>query len=168
MPAIRPGFLVETPVTTFGLGRSDSTAARLIYSSSPFYNGTTRDEDIRKSFFQPAELSSDGKLNDGGYAFGTTDRYYQQTPNLNEVPVGGGGLPGSPYGPNIATPTRGHDPSSIPASGVEAAQRLASRSAGAWVGNSLKSPHESTLSIIDPTQRRLGVGSGNSFVVRIS
>lgn len=168
MPAIRPGYIVETPVTTFGLGRSDTIARKLTFSTSPFLNGTIKDADIRRNYESPPELSSDGTLSDGGYAFGSVNIKYKDTPNLNETPVGGGGLPASPYGPNIANPTRGQDPSSIPAEGVEATLRNMSRSTGAWIGNSMHSPHLSTPSIVDKTQRRLGVGSGNSFRVRIA
>ena len=95
MPAIRPGFMVETPATSFGLGKSDTTSRRIAFSVSPIHNGTFKDEDVRRSFFQPAELVG-GELSDGGYAFGTVKRYYQDTPNLEEVEVGGGGKPASP------------------------------------------------------------------------
>lgn len=167
MPSIKPGFLADAPVTSFGLGKSDTISRKLAFPVSPYFSGELTNEVIKKSFFQPRELV-DGKLSDGGYAFGTVDRFYQGTPNLEEAPVGGGGLPASPYGPNVAAPTRGHEPSSIPAEGVEATNRIRSRSNGAWIGNSLHSPHLSTPTIVDPTQRRLGVGSGNSFRVRIA
>jgi hypothetical protein len=80
-----------------------------------------------------------GEINDGGHTFGTVNIDYVEAPNLADVVVGGGGLPGSPYGPNIATPPEGQNPADIPAAGVAATER-ARGSGGAFVGNGLTSP----------------------------
>ena len=170
MPTIRPGFVVEVPVRTFGLGSSSSAAKRLAYTTSPIFNGTlSSDNAVRQTFFQPRELVN-GQLNDGGYAYGLVDRYYQQTPDLNTVVVGGGGKPGSPYAPNLGVPGEGngHNPAAIPDDGAQLTNDLRSRSQGAFIGNGLVSPNTTVAAIIDPSQRGLGVGSGNSFRVRIS
>jgi hypothetical protein len=68
-------------------------------------------------------------LSDGGYAFGTVDRFYSNTPNLADVVVGGGGKPGSPFAPNLGVPgeANGHNPAAIPDSGVETTQEERSR-----------------------------------------
>lgn len=170
MPAIRPGYVVEIPVRTFGLGSSDTGAKKKAYTTSPLYNGTlSTDAAVRATFFQPRELSG-GQLNDGGYAFGLVDRYYQGTPDLATVPIGGGGLPGSPFAPNLGVPGEGngHNPAAIPADGAELTQELRSRSQGAFIGNGLVSPHTTVAAIVDPAQRGMGIGSGNSFRVRIA
>ena len=46
---------------------------------------------------------ANGAVNDGGYMFGTVDLNYSDAPDLNTVVTGGGGLPASPYVPNIAS-----------------------------------------------------------------
>lgn len=46
---------------------------------------------------------SNGVVNDGGYMFGTVDLNYSDAPDLNTVVTGGGGLPASPYVPNLAS-----------------------------------------------------------------
>ena len=170
MARIRPGLVVEVPARTFGLGSTDTGAKKLAYTTSPIYDGSyTTDAVVRNTFLNPRELLGT-QLNDGGYAFGLVDRFYGETPNLEEVEVGGGGKPGSPFAPNLGVPGEGngHNPASIPASGVELTNALRSRSQGAFIGNGLVSPHTAVGAITDPTQRGLGIGSGNSFRVRIS
>ena len=44
-----------------------------------------------------------GVINDEGYAFGTFNLNYKDAPNMDDVQTGGGGLPSSPYVPNIAS-----------------------------------------------------------------
>jgi hypothetical protein len=170
MAAIRPGYVVEIPVRTFGLGSSDTGAKKRAYTTSPIFDGTySADTTVRAAFFQPRELRG-GQINDGGYAFGLVDRYYQGTPDLATVEVGGGGKPGSPYAPNLGVPGEGngHNPAAIPDSGVDLTNTLRSRSQGAFIGNGLVSPNTTVGAIVDPGQRGLGIGSGNSFRVRIS
>jgi hypothetical protein len=48
-----------------------------------------------------------GVVNDGGYAFGSFDLNFSGVPDLETVPVGGEGLPASPYVPNPASPGPG-------------------------------------------------------------
>jgi hypothetical protein len=170
MPAIRPGFVVQVPATSFGLGSSDSSSKKRAFTTSPIYDGSyTTDEVVRNSFLRPRELQGT-LLSDGGYAFGTVDRFYSNTPNLADVVVGGGGKPGSPFAPNLGVPgeANGHNPAAIPDSGVETTQEERSRSNGAFVGNGLVSPSSTRASVVDPNQRSLGVGSGNSFRIRIT
>ncbi len=176
MPTVRPGYLTQTPVTTFGLGRSDSASLRAAYPTAPQYTDYT-DAAVRTAFSRPPELTGDGidaVLSDGGYAYGSVPRNYRDAPNLAEVVVGGGGKPGSPYGPNIATPADGHNPASIPASGVEATERARSHSPGAFVGggaDNIVSPSTTTRGIVPRTlgQNLInGVGSGNSYRIRIT
>ncbi len=170
MPAIRPGFVVEVPITSFGLGRSNTGAKRLAYTTSPLYDGSySSDATVRSTFVTPRELVGT-RLNDGGYAFGLVERYYKDTPDLATVVIGGGGRPGSPFAPNLGVPgeANGHNPAAIPASGVEVTQQERSASPGAFIGNGLVSPNTTVGAIVDSTQRGLGIGSGNSFRVRIT
>ena len=141
---------VESPVRTFGLGSSSTADLKVIYSGSPVNDGTLTDVSVEELF---TELNQAPVISDGGHTFGTVNRDYQDAPNLEEVVVGGGGLPGSPYGPNIAVnPTEPHNPAGIPEAGVQATENLRG-SGGAFVGNGFESPHR-TSAIIG--RRKLG------------
>jgi hypothetical protein len=141
---------VEAPIRTFGLGSSSTADLSIIYSGSPVNDGTLNDR-IVEEFFQT--LNQAPVISDGGHTFGTINRDYQDSPNLAEVVVGGGGLPGSPFGPNIAVaPTDPHNPSGIPEAGVEATEN-SKGGGGAFIGNGLESPHRTSAKI---GARRIG------------
>lgn len=134
---------VEVPTTTQGNGHSDTAIHKSSFPSSPFHNGELTAEGLKRQF---AELVQSADFNDGGHTFGQLDRDYREAPNLNDVEVGGGGLPGSPYAPNIASPTEGLDPTTIPSSGVEATER--SRGQGSpFPGDALASPDASAATV---------------------
>ena len=58
----------------------------------------------------------DAVINDGGHTFGTYDTSYSGAPDLNDVETGGGGLPASPYVPNVTSPGPGSiNPTDMPA-----------------------------------------------------
>ena len=139
----RKQIMVEPPVRTRGNGSSDTANLRALYPGSPVYRGELTDEVATDNFMN--EVLS-GEINDGGHTFGTVDIDYRDAPNLADVETGGDGLPGSPYGPNIATPPEGQNPADIPAAGVEATER-ARGSGGAFVGNGLASPSDSAAVI---------------------
>lgn len=170
MAAVRPGYLAEVPATNFGFGKSSTAQLKGAYTTSPLYT-TFKDNEIRNSFNRPPEVSGpDGErvLSDSGYAFGSVERDYQSSPNLEEVVIGGGGLPGSPWGPNVASPGEGngHNYAAIPDSGVVTRPI----SEGAFVGNGLVSPKTTSRGIaprlLGQTLQN-GVGSGNTFKIRI-
>lgn len=141
---------VEPPVRTFGLGSSSTADLAIIYSGSPVNNGTLSDRIVEEMF---EELNQAPVISDGGHTFGTINRDYQDAPNLEDVEVGGGGKPGSPYGPNIAVaPTDPHNPAGIPEAGVQATQN-ARGGGGAFNGNGLESPHRTSAKI---GTRRIG------------
>ncbi len=146
------GQVVQVPARTFGRGSGDTVALKLAFPTSPLNDGTySTDEQVVQKFLNPPELQN-GQLSDGGYAFGTVNRYYQDAPDLATVQVGGGGLPGTPWAPNIASPSAVDNPQSIPDSGVEATNRL--RGDGtAFQGNGLTSPSVTTAQI---TSKKLG------------
>lgn len=141
---------VESPVRTFGNGSSSTRDLSIIYSGSPVNDGSLSDAIVEETF---QTLNQAPVISDGGHTFGTVNRDYQDAPNLEEVAVGGGGLPGSPYGPNIAVnPTEPHNPAGIPAAGAEATQN-ARGGGGAFVGNGLESPSRTSAKI---GARRIG------------
>lgn len=141
---------VEAPVRTFGLGTSSTRDLSIIYSGSPVNDGSLSDEIVEVMF---QDLNQAPEVSDGGHTFGTVERDYQGAPNLAEVEVGGGGLPGSPYGPNIAVaPSDPHNPRGIPAEGVEATENSRG-SGGAFQGNGLESPSRTSAKI---GARRIG------------
>lgn len=137
MPTVRQQ-IVETPARTFGFGSSDSIASRALFRNSFIFN--TTDNQVRDGFQFPAELVN-GIMSDGGYAFNTVNRFYGEAPNLAETVVGGGGLPGSPYGPNIASSDPSMNPASIPAEGVEATERVRGHGNTYGTGDNFASPH---------------------------
>jgi hypothetical protein len=61
-------------------------------------------ESIAKQF---QDQVIDGVVNDGGHTFGEFSKDYSDSPDLNEVETGGGGLPASPYVPNPTSPGPG-------------------------------------------------------------
>lgn len=141
---------VEPPARTFGMGSSSTADLSAIYSGSPVNDGSYSDQ-IVEDLFQ--ELNEAPVISDGGHTFGTVNRDYQDSPNLADVEVGGGGKPGSPYGPNIAVnPNDPHNPAGIPEAGVEATEHSRG-SGGAFVGNGLESPSRTSAKI---GARRIG------------
>jgi len=149
MPTHRQ-ILVEPPVRTFGMGSSSTADLSVIYSGSPVNDGSLSDTIVSETF---QELNQAPVISDEGHTFGTINRDYQDAPNLGDVEVGGAGLPGSPYGPNIAVaPEDPHNPAGIPAAGVGATEN-ARGSGGAFQGNGLESPHVTSRRI---GQRRIG------------
>jgi len=137
---------VTAPSTTRGNGSSDTKTLQKAFPSSPIYKGELTEEVVRT---EGQTLLVDGVVNDGGKTFGSFDRDYSGAPDLEkDVEVGGAGLPGSPYAPNIASPgVEGSlNPADIPAVGAEATQ--AAKGSGApFNGNGLESPSKTTKSI---------------------
>ena len=151
---------VETPASTRALGDSDKESLQTAFASSPIHNGQLTDSTLKEQFI---ELVQVGVVNDGGHTFGEFDRDYPDAPNLQEVVVGGGGLPGSPYAPNIASPGEGNglNPASIPSAGVEVTQDA--RGGGdPFPGNSLASPNDTSKVISEQTIRIGSLKMGQS------
>lgn len=150
MPTHRQ-LIVQTNPTSKGLGSADTATLQKCFPASPIHSGELTDEKIVEA--AKTQLI-DGEVNDGGHTFGTFNRDYIDAPNLNDVETGGGGLPGSPFAPNIASPGEGLNPSSIPAVGVEATE--AARGTGSpFPGDGLASPKTSTATI---SKQTIGMG----------
>jgi len=144
MPARRQ-IMVQPPADrmTGGAGKSDIAVLQRSFPGSPVYSGELTDAVATEQYMS---IVTNAVVNDGGHTFGTVDLNYTGAPNLADVVTGGGGLPGSPYAPNIASPPSGQNPADIPESGVEAAER-ARGSGGAFTGDGLASP-SSTAAVI--------------------
>ncbi len=139
----RRQIMVQPPVRVRANGSSDTANLQLLYPGSPVYQGELTDE-VATDQYMDQILS--GEINDGGHTFGTVDIDYTEAPNLADVVVGGAGLPGSPFGPNIAVPPEGQNPADIPEAGV-AATEAARGSGGAFSGDGLASPHNTSAVI---------------------
>lgn len=138
-----------------GLGHSDYTVLTLMFPGSPIFSGELTDDIVTETFMS---IVTNAVVNDDGYMFGEVDLNYGQSPNLEEVVVGGGGLPGSPWAPNIAVPPVGQNPADIPASGVEATER-AKGGGGAFIGDGLASPSATSATISGQTVNNVQLGT---------
>lgn len=150
MPARRQ-IMVQPPADrmTGGAGKSDLAVLQRAFPGSPVYSGDLTDDSATEQYMN---VVTNAVVNDGGHTFGTVDLNYTGAPNLADVAVGGGGLPGSAYAPNIASPPSGQNPADIPASGVEATQR-ARGAGGAFSGDGLASPNNTSAVI---SEQRIG------------
>ena len=107
--AEQPQTIVEPsvpPDKAFGARKEQNL--RSAFAESPIYKGELTDSE-RKKGFQKEVL--DGTVT-GGHGLNSFSRDYVGTtqnpvPNLNDVETGGGGLPASPFIPNLTSPGPG-------------------------------------------------------------
>jgi hypothetical protein len=101
--------MFQNAITTIGgLGKSHTANLKAFYDTAP----NIIDQDI-KDYYQNILDSSENS--DSGHTFSKVDMNYGGAPNLEDVEVGAGGKPGSPYGPNPASPGEGSmNPADIP------------------------------------------------------
>ncbi len=76
---------------------------RSAFPDSPIFKGEMSDDE-RKKLYQ--DLALDGTVN-GGHGVNSFNRDYVDAPDLTEVETGGGGLPSSPFTPNLTSPGPG-------------------------------------------------------------
>lgn len=86
------------------MGARDDATLKASFPASPIHSGEMTPESIAKQF---QESVIDGVVNDGGHTFGEFDLGYTDSPDLNEVETGEGGLPATPYLPNPVSPGPG-------------------------------------------------------------
>ena len=140
-----------------GLGRSNLSIMQKAYPGSPVYKGELSDEIATAAYMREV---TNATLDDGGHTFGVVSLNYQDAPDITAVVTGGGGLPGHPHAPNIASPPTGQNPADIPEAGVEAT--IAAKGAGGAFGNgeninpSVSSANIATQSIVDGSRPALG------------
>ena len=103
----------RTIASAGGAGRlstSDTARMQAMFASSPIYNGYDRPSVQALGIY----ALQTGVVNDSGHTFGLFDRDFtgvgasSQTPDLAAVVTGPGGLPGTPYTPNTASPGEGN------------------------------------------------------------
>lgn len=140
-----------TGLGIFSLGSADYAAMRALYPGAPGYNGTYDDTHVISTF----ETVSASPISDGGHTFGSVNTDFSDAPNLLDTPTGGGGLPATPYSPNIARPAGdnpGMNPRDVPAVDPAIVSRL--RGGGGYgIGDGLTSPDETSRSI---SRQRIG------------
>ena len=104
----------QRPPPQSGPGASDITRLGEMFPASPIYKGELTPEVLKT---MAATLIQGGEVNDGGHTFGATgvNRDYTGAPDVSQVKVGPGGLPGSPYAPQVGSPGPGSiNPADLP------------------------------------------------------
>jgi hypothetical protein len=108
--------VVEIPTTSRDLGSSDLAGLQAAFPGSPIHSGDIDDQSIKD---QAELLLITGDVEPGGaahYGFASFNRDYVDSPNIDDVTTGGGGLPGSPHTPAPGSPGAGSmNPADIPA-----------------------------------------------------
>lgn len=94
------------------LGSSNPSNSKAIFAASPIHRGELTDAE-RTKYYQENVL--DGTVS-GGNGVNLFDPNFVDAPDLTEVESGGGGLPSSPYTPNLTSPGPGSvNPADMPA-----------------------------------------------------
>ena len=108
---VQPNTVIDKP---FG-SRSD-TSLKAAFPTSPIHSSVYTDESVHVLFEKLAlrgdVASSGGSLAGRGYGFNSFNRDFigspqDPVPDLNDVNTGGGGLPASPYVPDLSSPGDG-------------------------------------------------------------
>lgn len=153
----RKQIMVEPPAATAvgGLGHSDLSVMHEAFPGSPVYQGALTDVVAEAQYY--VDENADGEMSDGGHTFGTINRNYNAAPDINDVAIGGGGLPGNARAPNIASPPEGQNPADIPESGVDATAGAKGHD-GAWIGGESANPANTSVNIGRQTVGHLTLG----------
>jgi hypothetical protein len=136
----------STGLGTFAPGSADYASLRSSFPGSPAYDGTYADDAVVAKY----EEVNTSPLNDGGHTFGLVKTDFSDAPDLSTVATGGGGLPGTPYGPNPSSPGPGLNPTNIPDR-----DRASIRTGGGGygIGDGLASPSATRVNI---ARQRIG------------
>jgi len=135
--SISPGPTADVERTSYSLSNSDTNTLRSIFPNAPIYSTTA--EQLRQ---RAQRLLLDGTIT-GDDAVGTVNRDFSDAPNMNDVVTGGGGLPASPYYPNLASATNPADPSTQPEPPAGGYGVVANDNFG--TGTGLANPSETTV-----------------------
>lgn len=170
MPKYRQRVIETTgPERLYAKGSSAPADLLTSYPNSPINQGEgvfATDETMRQQY---DEFVNGGEVDDKGKNFGVVNVDYgpveggsKGAPNLEEVETGGGGLPGTPYAPNVASPAVSDDPTTIPEAGAAiTAQRKGT--GGPFVGSGTgTSPKESAATISGQSVKIGSLQSGTS------
>ena len=107
--ASQPQTIVQPSIPTErAFGTRSDTNLRSAYPASPIYSGDLTDNERKKTY---QDLALDGEVFNG-HGLNSFDRDFNGTsqnpvPNLEDVQTGGGGLPASPFIPNLTSPGPG-------------------------------------------------------------
>lgn len=116
MPEQRQTIVQPAVPSNKPFGTRNESNLQGMFPGSPIYAGNMSDEERKKSY---QLLSLDGDVNDSaevagtvvqggpGHGFNSHDRDFTDAPDMSQVVTGGGGLPSSPYTPNLTSPGPG-------------------------------------------------------------
>ena len=97
-------------------GTRNQSNLQSMFPNSPIFSGDVTDEERKKSY---QGLALDGDVNDSvevagvpvpggqGHGVNSYSRDFSDAPDISQVETGGGGLPASPYMPNLTSPGPG-------------------------------------------------------------
>jgi len=151
--------IIEQPVPPDKpMGASNLENARKAFPASPIHKGELTDSE-RKVIY--TKLALDGVVTSGN-GFNTFNRDFVDSPDLKSVKTGGGGLPATPYMPNVTSPGPGSmNAADQPVFGGDLPDPATRLNWGAGLGNTA-SPQATTQEIVD--NAKLGAFiSGRSF-----
>lgn len=108
MPEQRQTIVQTSPAPNKSKGARNDANIKASFPHSPILSGEMTDEE-RKKLYQ--KLALDGVVVNG-HGINSFDRDFKgnsqnPVPNLDDVETGGGGLPASPYVPNLTSPGPG-------------------------------------------------------------
>ena len=113
MPSHPQGIVQVKETSSKALGARDDATLQAAFAGSPIYTEELTDDE-RRADFQARCL--EGTINDKGHTFGTFSVDFSDAPDMSEVTTGGGGLPASPFSPNVTSPGPGStSPEDMPA-----------------------------------------------------
>ena len=150
---------VEPPKSERGLGSSSTQDLGSVFGTSPITGGSkTVTKEERKKFYQEKVL--DGVTNDQGHTFGEFAMDYDGAPDMNEVEVGDGGKPASPYVPNPTSPGEGSVNPADQGKAPDGYGKVPSNTPFVGVGSQL-SPKAASQSISRQTLGDYGLGKSS-------
>ena len=103
MPEQRQTIVQPAAAPTKPRGARNDNNIRSAFPNSPVFLGELSDEERRKAYQQ---LALDGVVVNG-HGINSYDRDFSDAPDLSQVETGGGGLPASPFVPNLTSPGPG-------------------------------------------------------------
>tara|TARA_B100001093_G_C26822931_1_gene1012706 strand:+ start:371 stop:868 length:498 start_codon:yes stop_codon:yes gene_type:complete len=103
MPEQRQTIVEPSAAPTKSKGARKDLNVRSSFPNSPIHSGELTDQERRKLF---QELALDGTVT-GGHGVNSYNRDFKDAPDLTQVETGGGGLPASPFVPNLTSPGPG-------------------------------------------------------------
>jgi hypothetical protein len=102
--AEQPQIIVQQPVPpNKKFGARNQTNLQKIFPNSPIHSGELSDQE-RKEFYEKNVINGTVV---GGHGINSFNLDYVDAPNFEDVQTGGGGLPATPFTPNLTSPGPG-------------------------------------------------------------